>query len=264
MPITKSTKQKWQLLYNIVIVILAVTSIVMVVLDYVHVIYLYRGWIQFIYYGIWITFIVDYVCNLIFSHNKRHFLISTCLDLVSLIPGHPVFVFFRIYRVIRIIRGYHIFWHLGWDGKLTKKIHQFIYDTGFIYIFSVSIIILIISALIFSHFEHYPLKTAMWWAITTATTVGYGDIAPQTAGGRLDAAVLMIGGVGFIGLLTSSITDFFTKNNAANDDTSDKLDKLMREVDLLNQEVRYMRKELNQKQKTTAASKKPKQRRSKK
>ncbi|MHA8138536.1 potassium channel family protein [Lactobacillaceae bacterium Scapto_B20] len=252
------------MIYNITIVVFAMTSILMVILDYAHFIYLYQGGLQYIYYGIWITFIVDYIANLVFSNNKRRFLITTCLDLVSLIPGHPIFVFFRIYRVIRIIRGYHIFWHLGWDGKVTKKIHQFIYDTGFIYIFSVSIIILIISALIFSHFEHYPLKTAMWWAITTATTVGYGDIAPQTAGGRLDAAILMIGGVGFIGLLTSSITDFFTKNNAENEGTSDKLDKLMSEVSLLNKEVRYMRKELDRYQKNaTPAKKAPKQHRKK-
>ncbi|WP_370629288.1 potassium channel family protein [Lactobacillus sp. Sy-1] len=245
------------------IVILALASIVMVILDYLHIIYLYRGWLMVIYYGVWITFILDYIINLIFSHNKRRFLISTCLDLVSLIPGHPVFVFFRIYRVIRIIRGYHIFWHLGWDGKVTKKIHQFIYDTGFIYIFSVSIIILIIAALIFSHFEHYPLKTAMWWAITTATTVGYGDIAPQTAGGRLDAAVLMIGGVGFIGLLTSSITDFFTKNNAENEGTSDKLDRLMEQVELLNKEVHSMRQELDQAKKNAPKDpKRPKKRKS--
>ncbi|MHA8110565.1 potassium channel family protein [Lactobacillaceae bacterium Melli_B4] len=257
-------KKDWHLIYHITIVILALTSILMVILDYAHFIYLYRGGLMVVYYGIWITFIVDYITNLIVSKNKRRFLISTCLDLVSLIPGHPIFVFFRIYRVIRIIRSYHIFWHLGWDGKVTKKIHQFIYDTGFIYIFSVSIIILIISALIFSHFEHYPLKTAMWWAITTATTVGYGDIAPQTTGGRLDAAVLMIGGVGFIGLLTSSITDFFTKSNAENEGTADKLDKLMAEVNLLNQEVRYMRKELNRYQKNAAPAKKaPKQHRKK-
>ncbi|WP_341482926.1 ion channel [Nicoliella spurrieriana] len=237
-------------------VILALASIGMVILDYIHLVYLYRGWLMFVYYGIWILFILDYLVNLVISNNKRHFLIATCLDLVSLIPGHPIFVFFRIYRVIRIIRSYHLFWRLGWDGKLTKKMHQFIYDTGFIYIFSVSIIILIIAALVFSHFEHYPLKTALWWAITTATTVGYGDIAPQTTGGRLDAAVLMIGGVGFIGLLTSSITDFFTKNNAENDGTSDKLDQLMQQVAQLNQEVQSMRKELKQTQKN--AAKKPK------
>jgi voltage-gated potassium channel len=46
---------------------------------------------------------------------------------------------------------------------------------------------------------------AYWWAVTTVTTVGYGDVVPETAGGRLVAAGLMLTGLAFIPTLTSVI-----------------------------------------------------------
>jgi hypothetical protein len=49
------------------------------------------------------------------------------------------------------------------------------------------------------------LPDALWWAIVTVTTVGYGDHYPITNGGRMVAAVLMVTGIGTIGLLASSL-----------------------------------------------------------
>ncbi|OYD08175.1 hypothetical protein CHM34_08710 [Paludifilum halophilum] len=51
---------------------------------------------------------------------------------------------------------------------------------------------------------------AVWWAIVTTTTVGYGDISPVTLGGRLIAVVLMFTGIGLIGSITASIAGHFT------------------------------------------------------
>jgi voltage-gated potassium channel len=46
---------------------------------------------------------------------------------------------------------------------------------------------------------------ALWWAVATATTVGYGDVVPETTGGRLVGTVLMLSGVGFIPVITSVV-----------------------------------------------------------
>jgi voltage-gated potassium channel len=57
----------------------------------------------------------------------------------------------------------------------------------------------------------------VWWAIVTASTVGYGDIAPTTLWGRVIAVVLMLSGVGLISTLAASITAYFlgaTENTA--------------------------------------------------
>jgi voltage-gated potassium channel Kch len=49
------------------------------------------------------------------------------------------------------------------------------------------------------------LGLAYWWAVTTVTTVGYGDIVPESAGGRVVAAGLMLVGLGLIPTLTSVV-----------------------------------------------------------
>lgn len=79
--------------------------------------------------------------------------------------------------------------------------------------------------------ERVSFNTALWWSITTSTTVGYGDISPSTAIGKLAAIVDMLVGIGLIGMLTSSITNFFTRSN------DDSLSKEIAELKEQNQEL---------------------------
>jgi len=50
---------------------------------------------------------------------------------------------------------------------------------------------------------------AIWWGFVTITTVGYGDIVPETTPGRITAVVLMLGGVAFLGTLAGTLSAFF-------------------------------------------------------
>jgi len=62
-----------------------------------------------------------------------------------------------------------------------------------------------------SNIHDYP--DALWWAIVTVTTVGYGDRYPVTEGGRIVAAVLMLVGIGLIGVLTATVASVFVKEH---------------------------------------------------
>jgi voltage-gated potassium channel Kch len=53
------------------------------------------------------------------------------------------------------------------------------------------------------------LGKGMWWAVQTVTTVGYGDITPTTTSGRLIGTVIMVTGIGFLSVVTASITAAF-------------------------------------------------------
>ncbi|HLX51364.1 MAG TPA: potassium channel family protein [Streptosporangiaceae bacterium] len=57
----------------------------------------------------------------------------------------------------------------------------------------------------------YP--NALWWAIVTVTTVGYGDRFPVSGGGRIVASVLMLVGIGLIGVLTATVASVFMKEH---------------------------------------------------
>ncbi len=50
---------------------------------------------------------------------------------------------------------------------------------------------------------------ALWWSMVTTTTVGYGDLSPESTGGRILAGILMIVGIGFLGMVTGSVATYF-------------------------------------------------------
>ncbi len=58
--------------------------------------------------------------------------------------------------------------------------------------------------------DNYPsIGEGLWWAVQTTTTVGYGDNVPTTAAGRFLAALVMLFGIGFLTVITASITSTF-------------------------------------------------------
>lgn len=91
--------------------------------------------------------------------------------------------------------------------------------------------------------EHVSYGRSLWWAIATATTIGYGDISPHTFIGKLAAIFLMIVGIGIVGILTSSLTNLFIHDHA--DDRMqrilDKLDRLEKTNQQLAAEIRELK-----------------------
>ncbi|MFB9768447.1 potassium channel family protein [Lactiplantibacillus modestisalitolerans] len=243
-------KQRWQVFYHLLITGLTLLSVVNVLLQAGHV----GDWYfeAHLNNSLLVAFAVDYFVRLGRSTDRKTFLIHSTFDLLGIIPMHPVFALFRIGRLVRMVQANHLFWKLGWDGRWTHAFHKFIYDTGFIYLFSISIAIIVLSALLFSVFEHQSLSDSLWWAITTATTVGYGDDTPHTAVGKVIAVGLMFGGIGFIGLLTSTITDFFTQqtqqttdlNGRSHAEHAEDLQQLFVKVDQLTQKVDQLQKQV--------------------
>lgn len=194
--------------------------------------------------SLWGIYTLDYVVRLVVTKTRKRFLIENAVDLLGIIPMHPAFALFRLGRLLRIIRVHHLFYKLGIDGSWTRSAHRFMYDTGFIYLISISIVIICVSAWLFSIVEKQSLSDSMWWAVTTATTVGYGDDSPHTAWGKLIATGLMLGGVGFIGLLTSTITDFFTTRAAQTHQKDPDIEALTKQVQALTHQVAGLQKQL--------------------
>jgi voltage-gated potassium channel len=62
--------------------------------------------------------------------------------------------------------------------------------------------------------EYSNLGVGLWWAVQTATTVGYGDVTPSEVSGRIVAAAVMLYGVAFIAIVTALITSTFVSRAA--------------------------------------------------
>ena len=74
--------------------------------------------------------------------------------------------------------------------------------------------------------QHLSVGDGVWFALVTAATVGYGDIVPSNAAGRLIASALMVLGLFVVGLLTGAIAERFTRATRPEDDVAQRLDEL--------------------------------------
>lgn len=219
---------------------LAIISISFVLLDFISVIDLNKYPYFQIDNFILIVFTIDYAVRFVKAENKWYFFKINIFDLIAIIPFNSIFSFFRISRVFRIARLTKILRLtrlVGITGKLQSRSKKLFHTNGLNYLIYVSIALILFSSMLYSLAENVSFMDSIWWALTTTTTVGYGDISPQTAIGRIAAIILMILGIGFIGMLTSSITSYFT-NEPSNEkedikQINDKLDILIKKIEHL-------------------------------
>jgi len=199
-------------IYNGLVIFLALTSIGLVILDLSGLIRLSAQPWSWIDHGILAAFTVDYGVRFWRAPHKWDFFRHNLFDLIAILPLTSLFSFFRLARLTRIFQLSRLFRFVrlvGFIGKLRRPLSVFLKTNGFIYLVWASLAILILAATLYSFAEHVSWDEALWWAIATASTVGYGDIAPHTSIGKWAATLLMLVGIGFIGALTSTITTYF-------------------------------------------------------
>ena len=86
----------------------------------------------------------------------------------------------------------------------------FLHRENLFRLMGVIVVLVLVGAVGLTSFEeNRPFPDALWWAIVTVTTVGFGDISPVSLGGRLVGAVLMVFGIGVLGMFTATIAGVF-------------------------------------------------------
>lgn len=232
-----SKKEK---LYNFTMAILAVISIILVILDYASVINLNTGIWMWVDNGILVIFAIDYFYRLTIAEDKWSFFKHNIFDLLSIIPVNGFFTLFRLARLGRLARLIRLLRVLRLVG-LTGRLRKILYTNGLIYLLYTSLSLLIVGAITYSMTEHVSLAQSFWWAIATATTVGYGDISPHTFVGKIVALVLMLV---VIGMLTSSITTYFVREDNKADDKDVQLEKIMQKLDEIEKQNHDLKEEI--------------------
>ena len=190
---------------------------------------------------IWGVFCVEYVIRLLLAVEKLRFVRSHWFDLsVLILPVLRPLRALRLFNALRVLNRHAVSWT---RGRLA------------IYVVAATVLIVVMGALAAleaerghpeSNIESYP--QALWWAICTITTVGYGDLYPSTVEGRLVAIALMVSGLGLIGFTTGSlaswivdrISDAERPNGSA---TRADVALLLHEIRKLRAEVAELRKE---------------------
>ncbi|GAE28605.1 potassium voltage-gated channel subfamily KQT [Halalkalibacter wakoensis JCM 9140] len=185
------------LVYESVMVLLAIVSVTMIWSD--------NESLYLIDRIVWFIFLVDVSIRFYKSKGKWEYIKTHPLDFIAIIPFDAIFQLARIARLFRAIRLIAI------GAHFLKPVFDIVRTNGLHKVITCTAILIFVSAI--------PIKTiepsmesyadALWWSIVTATTVGYGDISPETNIGRVIALILMIFGIGLIGMITGSIATYF-------------------------------------------------------
>lgn len=168
-----------------------------------------------------VVFLLDFVVSLAYAPNKMRYLMTWgWLDAVSAIPaidfarwGRAARIF-RVLRVLRAIRATRVVASLAVRYRARNA-------------FLAAALVLMLMVFTCSvgalHFEGDAggnIRTApdaLWWAISTVTTVGYGDLYPVTWEGRLIATLLMLTGVGVFSSLAGAMSSLFLAPTVSNE-----------------------------------------------
>lgn len=211
--------------FDVVLLVAILGSLLAIMLESVPT--LLRGHRQFFRYLEWIftvIFTVEYVVRLIVVRRKARYALSFygLIDLISILPtylaivfvGAQYFLVIRSFRLLRVFRVLKMVRFLGEARVLTSALRASRIKIT-VFLVAVVCIVFIMGTVMYmvegreNGFTGIPVS--IYWCIVTLTTVGYGDISPQTPLGQMIASLIMIIGYGIIAVPTGIVTAEMSK-----------------------------------------------------
>jgi voltage-gated potassium channel len=165
------------------------------------------GVIEVIIWITWAAFAVDYAVNLFLAPQRAKWFIRNLHELVILVL--PALRPLRLLRLVTLVRMFH----RAGGNALRGRIVTYVLASATLLVYAGALAVLDAEEnAAGSNITNF--EDAVWWAMTTITTVGYGDHFPVTLLGRLVAAGLMIGGMAVLGVVTASVAAWLVENVA--------------------------------------------------
>ena len=159
---------------------------------------------------LYLAFIVDYVVRLVLAPQRRRWFFRHLFDLA--IVALPVLRPLRLLRLLVLIK---VMQRAGGDA-IRGRVAVYAASSAVLFVYVASLAMLQAE-------RSAPDSTitsfgdAIWWAVTTVTTVGYGDTYPVTVTGRVIAGLLMIGGISLIGVITATVASWIVERVSEGD-----------------------------------------------
>lgn len=192
------------------------------------------GWFMAVTWGL---FLVDYLVSLWLAPQRISWFFRHLHELA--IVGLPMLRPLRLLRLLTLI------------SVLQRVAGNALRGRVVTYVIAASGLLVYIGALAMYDAERAApsasIKSfgdAAWWAIVTITTVGYGDLSPVTATGRLIAVGLMIGGIALLGTVTATLASWLVDKVSTDDSNAQTV--TVAHLELLRDEIRELRSELGQ------------------
>lgn len=210
--------------FDIALITIIVISVVAVMLDSVEATHVdYGGLFDIAEWAFTIAFTIEYVARLYCVEQRTRYARSFfgIVDLLALLPSYlalmlpaiSVLVDVRVLRLLRVFRVLRLGKFVAEFGSLGRALNASRHKI-FVFLFFVIIVVLVMGTLMYviegpdNGFSSIPM--CVYWAITTMTTVGFGDITPVTDAGRLISSIMMLLGWGTLAVPTGIVSSEFT------------------------------------------------------
>jgi len=183
-------------------------------------------------WAVWSIFVLEFL--FVVSARPRAPLLrpSTIFDFAVVAISFPLLPnLLALVRVARLVRLLRLARLAGVTARGLGALKEILGRRGLLYTVAITTLLILVGGGSLSILEPQTVKggfgDGIWWAVVTASTVGYGDIAPSTVLGRVIAVLLMLVGIGLMSTLAASITSYFVQQSA-NTETKDLADRLER------------------------------------
>ncbi|MFK7743215.1 MAG: ion transporter [Planctomycetota bacterium] len=210
--------------FDIALISLIVISVMIVIVDSVASIHARYGELfDTLEWAFTALFTIEYIARLYCIENRWRYIRSFfgAVDLLAIVPTYvavlapavSVLVDVRVLRLLRIFRVLRLGKFVSEFGALGRALAASKHKI-FVFLFFVLLVVVLLGTLMYvvegpsNGFSSIPI--GIYWAITTMTTVGFGDIAPQTDAGRIIASIIMLLGWGTLAVPTGIVSSEFT------------------------------------------------------
>jgi voltage-gated potassium channel len=166
-------------------------------------------------YFVWAMFVVEYLVKLYLAPSRWRFVRTHVIDLIVIII--PFLRPLRLARLLRVLKMARVATVLT---EVLSRARSILTHKGLHFVLLSVVLIIAAAAGLEVLFESghrgsniHNFGDALWWAMVTVTTVGYGDKYPVTVEGRGVAVVLMLVGIGLVGTVTATVASYFVEQD---------------------------------------------------
>lgn len=193
------------------------------------------------------VFFLDFLIRLRAAPSKLRFLKWGWLDLLAAVPSVEIFRWARLFRIIRIIR---LIRAVGTFRRLVRLLADSKAHAGVASVVTITFLVVAFGSagVLVVESDHpeaniHTAEEALWWSMTTVTTVGYGDRFPVTDAGRMIAVCLMVSGIGLFGTLSGVAASFFLGGEKDEPASRRAQAEMLARLEALQQELASLRAE---------------------
>lgn len=207
-------------IYDVVLLATIVSSVVVVAIESMPIVPRTVGiWLVVLEWLFTAIFTLDYIARIWVVTNKRKYIFSFfgIVDLLSILPAYLALFYvgaqslmvIRSLRLLRVFRIFKLSRYVGEGQNLARALKA---SRHKIIVFLITVMTSVIIAGTLMYLIEGPsngftsIPKSIYWAIVTMTTVGYGDVAPQTLVGQTLASIIMILGYGIIAVPTGIVS----------------------------------------------------------